>query len=206
MAGPDLDDTVLHSNNRNIEGAATEVIDEEGFVFEPCGLACPVGKGGGSGFVDDTKDFQAGELSGVLGGESLALVEKSGHGDDRLGHGLAQMSFGGLFQLTEDQGTDFLGPIRLAAQAHLVIGAHQSLDRKHGIFRGRGRLVFGSLADDQAAGRIDPNGAGHGRLTTHWNDGKHAILNHGDGRIGGAEVNTDDNLLSLSHDWMEGGE
>ena len=86
-----LDYAVAHFENRNIEGAAAEVVDRDGLVL----LAIePVGQRGRRRLIDDAHDFQASDLTGVLGGLALGVIEVGWYGDHRLGDLLAQISLG----------------------------------------------------------------------------------------------------------------
>jgi hypothetical protein len=71
--GQDLEDTIINRKEGNIEGSTTEIVDDD------LGLALAfvetVGDGSGSRFVDDTKNLEAGNGSGILSGLTLSVVE-----------------------------------------------------------------------------------------------------------------------------------
>ena len=62
---------------------------------------------------------RAGDLAGILGGLTLAVVEVGRHGHDRLVDGLAQVLLGGLLQRAQDLGRD-LRRRELAGAVHVV--------------------------------------------------------------------------------------
>ena len=104
VGGLDFHDAVADFKDRDIEGAAAEIVDRDGLILL---LVQAVGEGGGGGLVDDAHDLEAGDLTGVLGGLALGIVEIGGDGDDGLGDLLAEVGLGGLFELGEDHGRDF---------------------------------------------------------------------------------------------------
>ena len=53
-------------------------------------------------------------------------------------------------------------------------------------------MVLCRLADDQLAGGIDADDAGHRKLAIHRNDRELAVLGDGDRGVGGPEIDTDD--------------
>ena len=77
VGGEDLEHAVADLEDRDVEGAATEV--EDGDLLPIVLLVEAVGEGRGGRLVDDAQDLEAGDLTaGVLGG----LVEVGGDGDD----------------------------------------------------------------------------------------------------------------------------
>src|SRR6059036_2833724 len=160
----DLEDALADLEDRDVEGAPAQVEDGDLLVLL---LVEAVGERGRGGLVDDAEHVQARDLARVLGRLTLAVVEVGGHGDDRLGHLLAQVVLGGLLHLLEDKGGDLGGAVLLAA--HLdpgvaVVGAHdlvgqdlhrlldlgilvpaadQALDREHRVLGVRDRLPAG---------------------------------------------------------------
>ena len=68
----DLDDALAHFEDRHVERAAAEVVDDDRLVLL---LVEAVGQCRGGGLVDDAKDVEAGDLAGVLGGLTLRVVE-----------------------------------------------------------------------------------------------------------------------------------
>ena len=92
---------VAHFEDGDVERAAAEVVDGDGFVLL---LVEPVGQRRGGRLIDDAHDFQAGDLAGVFGGLALRVVEIGRDGDDGLGDLFAQIGFGGFLQLGEDHG------------------------------------------------------------------------------------------------------
>ena len=84
----DLEDAVADLENGDVEGAATEVEDQDGLLVL---LVEAVGQRGRGRLVDDAQHLETGDLAGVLGGLPLAVVEVRRDGDDRLGDLLAQV-------------------------------------------------------------------------------------------------------------------
>jgi hypothetical protein len=69
----DLDDAVADLEQRDVEGAAAEVEDQDGLLL--LALVEAVGQRGGGRLVDDAQDVQAGDLAGLLGGLALGVGE-----------------------------------------------------------------------------------------------------------------------------------
>jgi hypothetical protein len=99
----DLEDAVADLEDRDVEGAAAQVVDRDRAA---AALLEPVGERGRGRLVDDAQDLEAGDLAGVLGRLTLGVVEIGGHGDDRLGHSLAQVLLRRLLHLLEHEGGD----------------------------------------------------------------------------------------------------
>jgi hypothetical protein len=68
----DLHDVVAHLEDRDVEGAAAEVVDGDDLVLL---LVEAVRERGRRGLVDDALDVEAGDLAGVLRGLALGVVE-----------------------------------------------------------------------------------------------------------------------------------
>ena len=115
VGGLDFDHAFADFENRDIEGAAAEIVDGDGFVLL---LVEAVGQRGRGGLIDDAHDFETGDLAGVLGGLALRVVEVGRDGDHRLGDLLAQIGLGGFLQLGEDHRRDFGRGILLAHDVH----------------------------------------------------------------------------------------
>jgi len=151
---------------------------------------------------------------GVLGGLALAVVEVRRHGDDRLGHLLAQVGLGRLLELAKCQGGDFRWRVLLTADLdasvavrgldHLVrdeldlledlvvAPPHETLDREDCVLGVRDRLPFGDLADEDLT--VLREGCHRGRETAPLLVGDHrrgAALDDRHDRVGRPEVNPD---------------
>lgn len=75
----DLEDTVLHLEDRDIKGSSSEIVDGD---QASVGAVESVSEGGGGGLVDDAENVESGDGSGVLGGLTLGVVEVGGNGND----------------------------------------------------------------------------------------------------------------------------
>ena len=119
---------ILDLNDRNIKGAAAQIIDQDllgGFVVQA------IGHRGGGGLVDDAQNIQARNAARVLSGLALAVVKIGRHGDDRLGHRFAQIALGIAADLGQDHGADLLRGQVSAIDMHPVIRTHVPLDAGH---------------------------------------------------------------------------
>ncbi len=87
--GLHLDDTLADLEQRDVEGSAAEVEDEDGLL--EVALVEAVGECGRGRLVDDAQDVEPGDLAGLFGGLTLGVVEVGGHGDDGFGDRLAEV-------------------------------------------------------------------------------------------------------------------
>ena len=215
VGGLHLEHAVADLEDRNIEGAAAEVIDRDGAGLL---LVETVGERGRGRLVDDAQHFEAGDLAGVLGGLTLGVVEIGGNGDDGLLDLLPEIGFRRLLHLLQDEGGDLRGRIaacrRSSTQASpfdaladlvgdellvlldhrvVVAPADQALDREDGLFRIGDRLALGRLADETLAvvGEGDDRRRGAHAFGV-LDDFRGLAFHDGDARIGGAEVDADD--------------
>ena len=105
VGGLHLDDAVADLQQRHVEGAATEVEDQDRLVVL---LVQAVRQRGGGRLVDDAQDVQARDLAGLLGGLALGVVEVRRDGDHRVGDLLAQVGLGVPLELLQDERADLL--------------------------------------------------------------------------------------------------
>ena len=91
VGGLHLEDAVADFQDRDVEGAAAQVVDGDLLVLL---LVEPVGQRGGGRLVDDAQHLEAGDLAGVLGGLALGVVEVGRNGDDGLGDLFPELGFG----------------------------------------------------------------------------------------------------------------
>ena len=98
-----LEQAVVDLEDRDVEGAAAEVVDRDGLG---AGLVEAVGERRRRRLVDDAQHLEAGDLAGVLGGLALGVVEVGRDGDDGLRDLLAEIGLGGLLHLLQDEGGD----------------------------------------------------------------------------------------------------
>ncbi len=214
VRGLHLEHAVADLQNRNIEGAAAEVIDRDraGLLLVEAVSERPRGR-----FVDDAQHFEAGDLAGILGGLALGVVEVGGDRDDGLLDLLSEIAFRRLLHLLQNEGGDLRGRIgfafdldpgvaiagarNLVRDELLVLVDHrvvvaatdQPLDREDGAFRIGDGLTLGRLADEPLAviGEGDDR-----RRRAHalgvFDDFRGLAFHHGDARIGGAEIDADD--------------
>lgn len=99
--GLDFEDAVVDGQQRDIEGTASQVEDQDVLLTLALFIQA-VGDGCSCWFVDDSQDVEAGDESGILGGLSLRVVEVSWHCDDCIFNWLAQIGFADVSHLGED--------------------------------------------------------------------------------------------------------
>lgn len=124
----DLEDAVLDLQNGNIEGTTAKIVNGD----DPVSLLLQtVGQGGSGGLVDDTEDVETSDLTSILSGLALRIVEVSGHGHDGVLDGLAEIGLGRLLHLAEHETTNLRGRVVLAASSDpgVAIGVLDDLVR-----------------------------------------------------------------------------
>ena len=167
-----LEHAVADLEDRDVEGAAAKIVDRDRLAVL---LLQAISERGRGRLVDDAQHFEAGDLAGVLGRLALGVVEIGGHGDHRLGDGLAEIGLGGFLHLLEHEGGNLRRAVILVARLHpgVAIGAlddlvgdelgvllgdriveaaaDQALHREHGVVGIGDRLALGRLADQALA-------------------------------------------------------
>jgi len=214
-------------DHRNVEGTATQVIDDHGVVA--LGLVHAVCQRSRGRFVDDALDVQTGDTTGILGGLTLAVVEVGRNGDHRLGHRLTEVVLGGLLHLLQD----FSGYLRrrhfLAihldpgvavvglddlVRDHLNVFLHdvfvkattdQTLHRIQGVVRVGHCLALGRLTnEDFAVVRVRDDRRSGTAAFGIFNYLGLAVFQNRDAGVGGSQVDTDDLahlIRSPNFDW-----
>ena len=187
---------VAHFDDGHIEGTAAEVVDHDLLVVF---FINAVRQRRGGRLVDDTLDIQARDLARVLGRLTLGIGEVSGNGDDRFGHGVAQIRFRVLFQLLQDHRGDFLRSEILAVDGHLVVVAHFAFDGRNGALRVGDRLLLRDATDDTLAVFFERDHRGRGaRAFRVGDDDGFAALDHSHTRVCRTQVNTN-NLCHIDY-------
>lgn len=165
-SGLDLEDTLLNGEERNIEGAATEIEDEHVALALNL-LVETVGNGSSRGLVDDAEHVETGNETGVLGGLTLRVVEVGRDSDNGVVDGAAKVRLGNLAHLGEDHGRDLLGGkgLGLALELNLDDGLATAVDDLEGEVLHVGLdLGVAELASDEALGVEDCVDGVHGDL------------------------------------------
>jgi hypothetical protein len=88
VTGEHLDDIAFQIHHRDVESAATEVIDQR---LARAAVTAFVGQRGGGRLVDDAHHLQAGNFAGLARRLALRIGEIGGHGNHRLAHRLTQV-------------------------------------------------------------------------------------------------------------------
>ena len=109
----DLDHAVLDLGHRDVERAASQVVDEQ--PLQSRGMRV-VGEDGGGRLVDDPHHLEAGQLAGLPRGLALAVVEEGRHRDDDFRDRVSQRLLGPLLERPQDDRRDLLRRVFLVAQ------------------------------------------------------------------------------------------
>ena len=113
----DLEHAVGDLEDRDVEGASTEVVDRDALAFF---LLEAIRQRGRRGLVDDALHLEPGDLARGCRGGSLRVVEVRGDGDHCLGYGLVttEVLLGNTSHLLENHRGDFGGRVILARHVH----------------------------------------------------------------------------------------
>ena len=79
-----FENALLHLQDRDIKSASTEIVDGDDAGVGPVHA---VSKSGSGGLVDDSKDLETSNLSGILRCLSLRIIEVRRHSDDGMALG-----------------------------------------------------------------------------------------------------------------------
>ncbi|MNC37044.1 NAD-specific glutamate dehydrogenase [compost metagenome] len=179
-----FEEAVAQFKDRNVEGTAAQVIDEDGLVF--CFFQT-VSQCSCSRLVHDTQNFQTGDFTCILCSLTLAVIEIRRNRDNSLSNRLSQVSFGIGFQFLQNHGRDLLCRVVFAVNAFFVVRAHMAFDGSDGAVRVRNRLAFGCFTDDTFAVLLEAyNRWGCARAFRIRNNDSFAAFHYGNARVGGS--------------------
>ena len=94
IGGFHFDDAFTDFEDGNVEGAAAEVVNSDGFIFL---FVQTVGECGSGRLVDDALDVESRDFAGLLGGLALRIVEISRDGDNGVLYFFSEKIFRGVF-------------------------------------------------------------------------------------------------------------
>ena len=97
-SGEHFKHTISNFQHRHIKGSAAKVEHEDAFIAL---FIEAISQRRSRWLINDAQHFQAGDLAGVFGGLALGIVEVSGNGNDRLGHGFTEVLTGIFGQLAQ---------------------------------------------------------------------------------------------------------
>ena len=104
--GLDFENTLLNSEERDVESSSTEIEDED-VAFAGNLLVETIGDSGRSGFIDDSENVHPRDGASIFCGLPLRVVEVGGDGNDRVINGGSEVRFSGFLHLEEDHRRDF---------------------------------------------------------------------------------------------------
>mgnify|MGYP003924115677 CR=1 FL=1 len=98
-----FEDTFLNGEEGDIESTTSEIEDEDVLLLSGLFIKT-VGNSGGGWLVNDSKNVNTRDGSGILGGLSLGIVEISWDSDDSRFNFFTEISFSDFLHLDEDHG------------------------------------------------------------------------------------------------------
>ena len=141
-----LGDVAFYRHHGNIEGAATQVVDQRRVtrtVGESIREAC------GGRFIQNSHDFKPGQRACFASGATLCVGEIGRYRDDRFFRALPQRHGRPTGQFTQDDGGDLGRRKSPVAQRHRLIRAHFAFDTSYAAFGIVGLLISCRLPDQQ---------------------------------------------------------
>ncbi len=113
VRGLDLEDTLLHLQDRDIEGSASQIVDSDDRVVR---AVKTVGQRSGGRLVDDTKNIETSNGTSILGRLPLRVVEVRGDSDDSVaGDDMSEIRCNYAYQYL----LDLLAEVLLSSFPHL---------------------------------------------------------------------------------------
>ncbi len=109
--GLDFKDAVADIENRDVKSSTTEIEDQDRFVLL---FVEAVGQRGGCGLIDDSQHIKPGNLSRILCGLPLRIIEVGGNGNDRIRHLFSQILGRVVRKFPKHLCRDFLRRVQLA--------------------------------------------------------------------------------------------
>ena len=125
--GTHLKHTVTDIQDRDVEGAAAEVVDGDHLILL---LVQPVRQRRGRRLIDDAQHLKSGDLTRILGGIALCVVEVGRYRDHGLCHRLTQVRLCVCADLGQDHGRDLGGAVVLPVQPDADIAVGRPPPRK----------------------------------------------------------------------------
>mmetsp|Transcript_11231 Transcript_11231/g.21128 ORF Transcript_11231/g.21128 Transcript_11231/m.21128 type:complete len:273 (-) Transcript_11231:22-840(-) len=211
VRGLDFEHSARDLQNRDVESSSTKVIDSQDLTISS--LVHAKGKSRCGWLVDDARDLETSDLSGVLRCLTLGVVEVGRHCDHRLAHGSAQVSFGSLLHLREHESADLAWSVLLTRgldpgiavrcsndlvgqdllvllRGLVVVGtSDQALGGKDGVLCVCDRLTLGRNANQSLAIASEAYEGGRRSHTLRvLDDLGCGALHDGDAGVGGAQV------------------
>ena len=176
--------------NRYIERTTTKVEYEDRLVIifvEAISESCS------RRLVDDAQYFEAGNLTGILGCLTLAVVEVSRNRDDSLADRLTQISFRIRFQFLQDHSRDFLRRVILAIDTYFIVRlAHVTFDGRNRAVRIGYRLTLSQLTDQTLAVFRETNNGRRDTAAFRVRDNSRlAAFHNGYYRVRSTQIDTD---------------
>lgn len=148
VGGLDLEHTAGDLEDGDIESTTTKIVDSDNTVV----LLKTVSESGGGRLVDHTHDVKTGDLTGILGGLTLLVVEVGRDSDDGVLQGLANEGLSGLLHLSEDETTDLRRRVLLALGLEPCVAVAVLDDLVGDLLDIALNLSVGELATDQTLG------------------------------------------------------
>ena len=226
VGGLDLEDTFLDGKEGDIESTTTKIEDEDVLLLLRLSIET-VGNGSSGWLVDDSKNVETRDGSGILSGLSLGIVEIGWDSNDSRLAWLSEVGFGDFLHLDQDHGGDFLSleflglTLVLDNDGWLVVGTgldlewpeldvsldgllgefstDKSLSIEDGVSWVSGSLILGGITDESLL--VSEGDVGWGGVQTLIVGNDFDLVVHPDSNtgVGGSEIDSDSCIFSVSH-------
>mmetsp|Transcript_58 Transcript_58/g.35 ORF Transcript_58/g.35 Transcript_58/m.35 type:complete len:307 (+) Transcript_58:998-1918(+) len=214
VSGLDLEDTSCDFENGNIESSTTKIVHGDDLSVS---LIETEGEGSGGRLVNDSLHLEVSDLSGILSGLSLRVVEVGGHSNNGLLDGVSNVRLSGLLHLHEHVGADLLRRVLLSLSLNpgvtvagsddlvgegleILLGSFiiestpdQTLAREDRVLGVSDSLSLGGDSNESLGVVGEGNSRRSGSLAFGiLDDLGVAALHDGNTRVGGSQIDSDD--------------